>query len=272
MARPLWFVKLLKKTFPSIKLLAKLSNLPILRNIFDLLLLKGDDIIYLPKDTVIKINQSVDQPDNYILPKRVLEYFIEKANYRWIMNFCICRSSMKCEDYPIELGCLFLGKSVLEINPALGRLVSKQEALDHIKNCSKAGLVHLIGRNLLDKQWLGIKEGKKLLTICNCCPCCCLWRIVPILHPSLSKKVKKIPGVKVVITEKCIGCGTCMKDICFVNAIQMRENKAYITDQCRACGRCMEICPQNAIELIIENDDYVNRAIEKIETLVNVED
>jgi ferredoxin len=269
--RPLWFVALLKKAFGGIKFLAKLSNLPFMSKIYELLLFKGDNIIYLPKDASITIDKDIGVPENLILPTRVLEYFIEKANYHWIMDFCICRASMKCEDYPIDLGCLFLGKGVLEINPQLGHLATKQEALEHIKKCREAGLVHMIGRNLLDKQWLGIKQGKKLLSICNCCPCCCLWRIAPVLHPDLSDKVKKVPGAKVFVNDDCVGCRTCTQDICFVDAIKIKDNKAYITDQCRACGRCVEVCPNGAIELVIKNEDYIEQVIEELDKIINVE-
>ena len=128
MARPLWLVKLIKKTFPNVSFIAKLTNLPIIGTFIEHLLFKGDNIIYLPQDKVIEVNKPLGEFDEYILPSQVLEYFIEKANYRWIMNFCICRSSMKCKDYPIDLGCLFLGNAVLGINPQLGRLASKNQA------------------------------------------------------------------------------------------------------------------------------------------------
>ena len=94
MARPLWFVKLLKKTFPNIKLIAKLTNLPILGFIFDYLLFRDDDIIYLPQDRTIEVGKALGDFSEIVLPSQVLKYFIEKANHHWIMNFCICRSSM----------------------------------------------------------------------------------------------------------------------------------------------------------------------------------
>ena len=59
MARPLWFVKLLKKTFPNVKLIAKLTNLPILGKIIDYLLIRGDDIIYLPQDKILEIDKDL---------------------------------------------------------------------------------------------------------------------------------------------------------------------------------------------------------------------
>ena len=270
MARPLWFVKLLKKSFPNIKFIAKMTRVPILGKLVETLLFEGDDIMYLAQDKIIKINKTLGEYDEYVLPSQVLKYFIKKANYHWIMDFCICRSSMQCKDYPIKLGCLFLGEATLGINPQLGRLVTKEEALEHIKKCSDAGLIHMIGRNKLDKQWLGVKPGNKLLSICNCCPCCCLWRIAPIIAPKIGKKIKKMPGVKVQVNDKCIVCGTCTRGSCFVDAISIINNRAVISDECRGCGRCVNVCPQNAIELIVEDNNFVKKSIARIASLVDV--
>ena len=264
-------MKLLKKAFPGVKNIAKLTRIPILGKIFDLLLFEGDKIIYLLQDKAIQVNQEVESPTDLVLPSQVLKYFIEKANYHWIMNFCICRSSMKCQNYPIELGCLFLGKAVLDINPELGRLVSKEEALEHIKKCSEAGLVHMIGMNRLDKQWLGVNPGNKLLSICNCDPCCCLWRISPLLNSKIGKKIQKMPSVRVIITDDCIGCGTCTtEDVCFVQAITLANNRAEISEQCRACGRCVDICPQHAIKLEINDKEYIQKSIQIIDRIIDV--
>ena len=269
MARPLWFVRLLEKTFPNIKFIAKLTRIPILGKLIDFLLFKDDEIIYLPKDIVIPINSELNGQEDMVLPTKVLEYFINKANSHWIMNFCICRKSMECKDYPIELGCLFLGEAVKDINPELGRLVSKEEALDHVKKCREAGLVHMIGRNLLDKQWLGVNPGYKLLSICNCDPCCCLWRISPILNPKIGRKIQKMAGVSIWVTDTCIGCGTCL-DACFVNAIKLKNNRAEISKECRGCGRCVENCLQGAIELKIDDKAYVSQTIEQLEKIIDV--
>jgi hypothetical protein len=77
------------------------------------------------------------------------------------MNSCICREAERCEDYPIDLGCLFLGEAALGINPQLGRRVTKEKALQHVRRCREAGLVHLIGRNKLDTMWLGVGPGDR---------------------------------------------------------------------------------------------------------------
>jgi len=270
MARPLWFVKLLKKTFPNVKLIAKLTNLPILGSLIDYLLFREDDIIYLPQDRSIKVDQSLGEYDEVVLPSQVLKHFIEKAKHHWVMNFCICRSSMKCKDYPIELGCLFLGDAVLDINPQLGKLVTKEEALEHLKKCEEARLVHMIGKNRLDAQWLGVKPGEKLLSICNCCQCCCLWKVSPILAPKIGNKIKKMKGVTVKVSEKCNGCGICIKGYCFVDAIHLINEKAFITQDCRGCGRCISVCPHGAIDLFINDENYIMKSIEEIEEVIDV--
>jgi hypothetical protein len=111
MSQPIWFVKLIQRFFPQRFLLARLTRIPIIAKITDRLLFEGDDLIYLPHDRVIPVNQTLNRPGEMVLPSQVVEHFIEKAAYHWIMNFCICRDSMGCEDYPIDLGCLFLGQA-----------------------------------------------------------------------------------------------------------------------------------------------------------------
>ena len=263
-------MEIIKKTFPNVPFIAKLTRIPILGKIFDMAMFEGDDIIYLTQDKVIPVNKEIQKGDDMVLPSQVLEHFIEKANYHWIMNFCICRDSMQCKDYPIKLGCMFLGEAVLDINPQLGRLVTKEEALKHLKRCQEAGLIQMLGRNKLDANWLGVKPGYKLLSICNCCPCCCLWRVAPILTKKIGQKIKKMPGVNVKVTEKCIGCGTCTQGICFVDAVHIVNDRAVISEECRSCGRCVEICPQKAIELTIDDKLFVKKSIKQIETVVDV--
>ncbi|MCP4516628.1 MAG: 4Fe-4S ferredoxin, partial [Delftia sp.] len=205
-----------------------------------------------------------------VLVLEVLGGFMEKANYHWMMKGCICCDSNGCQDYRIDLGCLFLGEAVLGINPRLGRRVSKDEALEHVRRGAEAGLVHLIGRNKLDTVWMGVGPGDKLLTICNCCPCCCLWRVLPDLVPWIGDKVTRMPAVMVSVPERCIGCGTCTREVCFVDAIRLQGERAVISDACRGCGRCVSVCPQGAIELVIDDEDFMEKTVQRIAPLVDV--
>jgi ferredoxin len=230
---------------------------------------EGDDLVVLTTDRIIAINRDIADPGQAVLPSQVVEHFINKASHHWIMNNCICRQASNCQDYPVGLGCLFMGEAIEGINPALGRRVSKEEALSHVKKCREAGLVHFVGRNKLDSVWLGVGPVNKLLTICNCCPCCCLWKILPVISGNISEKVNKLPGVNVKVTGACTGCGICSDNVCFVNAISMNSGMAIISGDCRGCGRCAAICPMDAIQ--VEYDaSAIGRAIDNIESLVQV--
>jgi len=148
--------------------------------------------------------------------------------------------------------------------------VTKEQALEHVRRCRKAGLVHLIGRNKLDTVWLGVGPGARLLTICNCCPCCCLWRVLPYLAPQIGSKVARMPGVSVAVGDDCTGCGVCAEGTCFVNAIHMVDGHAAIGEACRGCGRCVDACPQQAIKISIEYSQFVEKSVARISSLVDV--
>ncbi len=278
MTRPRWFIELLKKSFNSRFLLAKLTHIPGFRYIINKLLFEDDVIFYLPKQEVIEksiknihIGRKIPQQEDFIVPTQIIDKFIDEVEYLWIMNFCLCRESTNCENYSSKLGCLFMGEAVLQIDPTYGKLVSKEEAKAHIKRCQEAGLIQLIGRNKLDKQWLDVKQGHKLLTICNCCECCCLWKMLPDLDVKISRNFTKMPGLNVKISERCIGCGDCTHGICFVDAISLHEGKAIIDENiCRACGRCLTICKQEAIQMNIIDPEFIKESISRISSAVDV--
>lgn len=270
MPTPMWFVNMLKRLFPARFLFARLTHVPGVRHAVDYGLFRGDDILYLPKTEVIRVDAPIEDPGSLAAPAQVVEHFVRAARYHWIMHACICRDASHCRDYPIDLGCLFLGQSVLRINPRLGRLATEAEALEHVRRCREAGLVHLIGRNRLDAVWLDAHPGDRLMTVCNCCPCCCLWKILPDLHHAISAKVARMPGVRVTVTQACAGCGVCADGTCFVDAIRMVDGRAEIGDACRGCGRCAEACPAGAIEVRVEDPLYVENAIARLAPRVDV--
>jgi ferredoxin len=269
-SRPRWFVQLVKWAFPGRFLAARSTNLPIIGGMVEHWLFRGDGLVYLPQDQVIEIDEAVELPGEMVLPSQVVEHFIKAASTHWIMNVCICRDANGCKDYPIEWGCLFLGEAAAGINPKLGRQVTEEEALAHVRRCREAGLVHLIGRNKMDTVWLGVGPGDRLLTICNCCPCCCLMGVLPYLAPQIGAKIARMPGVSVAVNGNCVGCGTCTLDVCFVKAIDLVDGHALISDECRGCGRCVRVCPEQAIEISVDQGQFVAETIARISPLVDV--
>jgi len=278
MTRPRWFIEILKKSFSSRFILAKLTHIPGLRYIINKLLFEDDMIFYLPKKEVmgkttkkIPVGKTIQQQEDIIIPTQIIDKFIDEAEHHWVMNFCLCRESTNCDNYSSKLGCLFMGEAVLQIDPSYGKIVTKEEAKAHIKKCQDVGLIQLIGRNKLDKQWLDVKPGHKLLTICNCCECCCLWKMLPDLDIKISRNFTKMPGLDVRIGIACIGCSDCTQGICFVDAISLKDGRAIIDgNTCRACGRCIAICKQEAIQMVIHNSEFIEESIFKISSAVDV--
>lgn len=270
MSRPIWFVNLLKRIYPARRPIARLTKIPLIGDLVDHLLFRGDEMFILPKDHTIQINAPLDPPETTIVPSQLVEYYINQASHHWIMDFCICRVGEGCQDYPHDLGCIFLGNPVTQINSKLGKLVSKEEALEHARRCREAGLVHSIGRNRLDSIWLGATPSEELMTICNCCPCCCLWGLVTDLTPKISHKINSMPGIEVTINEECTGCGLCADGICFADAIHVNDGRAEISLECRGCGRCVEICPENAIILMINGEKDFNEIQKRLDQLVDL--
>jgi ferredoxin len=210
----------------------------------DKMFFEGDDILVLPrdnavssnKDELIQINSSIKN-ENTILPSQVLKEIILKSKYHFIMDKCICRVSNDCENYSHNLGCLFLGKGTKRISPKLGRSVNEKEAIKHVDKCQSAGLVHIIGRNKIDSVWLNTGPKEELLSICNCCSCCCLWKMAPELPEELGNSINPMIGVEIKLNEEiCTACGKCA-DTCFVNAISIHESTIIDLDKCRCCGR-----------------------------------
>ena len=152
----------------------------------------------------------------------MIEHFLRRSRYIFIMNSCMCRDANHCSHYPHELGCIFLGAGVPRIPSKMGRRATADEAIEHMRKAREKGLVHLIGRNKIDSVWLNTGPKEDLLSICNCCECCCLWKMMPQLSNSIGSGVMRMPGVVVSVTEACTGCGRCVKDdVCFVGALSI---------------------------------------------------
>ena len=62
----------------------------------------------------------------------------------------------------------------------------------------------------------------------------------------------KEPGKIIIDTDKCIGCGLCVK-VCKDFSLEIIDNKVRQKSEscfgCIACGHCMAICPNGAIEI-----------------------
>ena len=265
MGRSLWQVKLIKKMWPTRYASAKVARIEPIGTLMVQSLFKGDQMTQIP------INQNIEGAEQSVaLPFSILEQFVREASVRVIMHECICRDNNHCKDYPIQTGCVFLGEAARGINPKLGKQAGVEETLGHIKDAMGAGLVPFTGRNKLDTLWLGIGPGERLLTICLCCPCCCLYSVYPHLPAHMRKSVVRLEGLEVKVTSDCVGCGRC-ETVCLSQAIHVEGLQAVIQDEkCNGCGRCASECPNEAIQLVLTRRDAVEACKKRIRATVNV--
>ena len=231
----------------------------IYRKIVDKMLFEDDEIIVIPN--TININQKIESEGSEFLPTQIIKDVIKRCDDIVIMNSCLCRSSNNCQDYPQDIGCIFLGPTARKIPEHIGHLATVEEALAQVDRADEAGLSHIIGRNKIDTVWMNIRPGKGLLTICHCCPCCCLWKVYPNLDNEISEKLEKLDGVTIKLQEEnCKMCKKCLNEVCMFDSISLKDNKISIDyDNCKGCGLCVNACKFDAITI-----DYSEKTIDNI--------
>ena len=164
------------------------------------MLFEDDEIVVIPN--TININKKIEAEKSEFLPTDVIKDVIKRTDDIVIMNSCLCRISNDCKDYPQDIGCIFLGPTTKKIPRNICHEATVEEALKQIDEADKAGLSHIIGRNKIDTVWMNVRPGEGLLTICHCCPCCCLWKVYPNLDDEISDKIEKLEGITVKLNEE----------------------------------------------------------------------
>ena len=138
MASPYWMKTLIKKIYGARFFVSGLTHYRPIGWLIDRLLFKDDNVVFVPKDTVIAVNEEAGAPTGVAAPSEIVEHFIREASFIWIMDFCICRDSEKCGDYPVSYGCIFLGPAAAGINPGFGRPARVEEAVEQVDGVRKA--------------------------------------------------------------------------------------------------------------------------------------
>jgi len=201
---------------------------------------------------IVPLNHDLKYEQDYqnvVLPIELVRKAIEESSYRAIMNKCMCRAGHKCTHYPIDLGCIFMGKAakhVVENNVA--REASVKEALAHIDRAAKIGLLCMCGWMEIERILWGIRleEQYRFLEICFCCPCCCLaFRNFARMPVEFTQRARSIGWVVSEVTC-CTMCGKCI-EICPLKARSINGDTVTVSDTCFGCGLCAINCPEKAI-------------------------
>lgn len=235
-----------------------LGHIPLVRDVHPWLDRRKSSITYLP------INESL-RTQGEPTPPEVIAAYIERTPQRVIMNRCLCRTARDCRDYPLDIGCLFMGESALRMPAQISRRVDAAEARRHLEQAVRAGLVPLVGKVRFDNFAFLIPDEKKLLSVCFCCPCCCMMAYYRHLPPHrLDTVFPRLEGLSIEVTDACRGCGTCAAQ-CYVKAVRVVNGRAVHSATCRGCGRCARVCPNGAVRITLNRSDYQAQVIRRID-------
>ena len=196
------------------------------------------------KEIMISLNEEVEVPLETIVPSQKIEQIVEKFD-DIAVGHCFCRHHKDIDGKPcvqtnLRENCFTFGKSARHIvQQGFGRMISKEEALQIMRDSEKDGLVHKAYHPNFDTT-------KPETSICNCCKCCCGNSYTNAIAPMINAT----NFISVVNEDLCIGCGTCV-DKCINEAIFIDDKgKAKrFEERCIGCGVCARFCPENAISL-----------------------
>lgn len=202
---------------------------------------------------VINLNEDLTHTaENVALPIDIMRKAVKESRYRAIMHKCICRNGKACDDYPVDLGCIFIGEGsrVAEVR-GIAKEATVEEALAHIDRAAKLGLVGQCLWLEVEQYIWGIKNEHmhQFLEICFCCPCCCsALRFYPHTSRDVQDRFRHV-GWNAIINEKCTLCGICV-EICPAHAISLEGGCPEVSDLCLGCGLCAANCQDAAVDII----------------------
>ena len=224
--------------------------------------------------SAIPVNLSLGTYEDQIIPRKVAEYFIQKAGTILLID-CPCRTANKCENHDVHLGCTWMGRgaSKMPLDKWPGaHIATKEEALERERLAYENGLVPHLGKLRSDAVIYEVVDYEdEFMSICHCCSCCCVASIMKYGPSFIKQTVKRMEGVEVrVDPDKCVGCGTCFK-VCIYDAMKMKKNKAMIEqEECMGCGRCERVCPNGAISISIDDYSRIDELIARFEERVDI--
>jgi len=255
-----------------IKKLARIAKLPIIKQVVRKRMFP--DGIENQAGVAIPVNLSLGTYEDQIVPRKVAEYFIEKAGTILLID-CPCRTANKCKNHDVHLGCTWMGKGASKVDRSKwpgARLATKEEALERERLAYENGLVPHIGKLRSDAKVYDVLEYEdEFMDICHCCSCCCVCSLAKYGPKDYKKFIKRIEGVEVMVDpDKCVGCGACFK-VCIYDGLKMKKGKTSIKqNNCLGCGRCERVCPNKAISITIDDYNRIDEVIARFDSRVDI--
>lgn len=254
-------------SWPLMQAAKRLSTVPLLRSIINPFFAHPYSEV-----TAIPINAEIAMPASAALPSRIVGEILERSSDIFVLDECICRGHLSCKSHPKDIGCIALGPAARRMHPSHGRFVSAEEGMAHVKRAAGAGLIASIAHVWIDPVAFWAVPFDRLMFICFCDDCCCLYR-THMKHrgENLDRAYKRLPGISVAVDcQKCNGCGICVER-CFIGEMKLVGGAAVVPESCKGCGRCVEVCPRGALRLEMDDmDTLVARMMERIGAVADI--
>jgi UDP-glucose 4-epimerase len=227
----------------------------------------------------IPINKSLGKYENTIIPMKVFEHFLSKAAVVVMEDTCGCRHYRGCKNHDVSIGCMHIGRDMLnrdleDLEPGTsenipGRIATKEEAIERVRLAYENGLMPLLGSGGMEGD--NAPNTGKLLSMCFCCPCCCVNGIFLRNGTSSLKLFNRLEGLHVEVDKDiCVGCGECL-EICAFKGMEMNDEKAEVNqNRCLGCGKCETTCPNGAISIHFDDISRIDEFINTLESYVDV--
>ena len=193
----------------------------------------------VPPLRTIPVGRSLT-PEVEVLPYERAEEIVRSQD-KFLVAPCICRREHtmvgKSCGKPEEICLVFGAGADYYRRNGLGRMISREEALELLKKAEEAGLV------------LQPSNSQRAVNICCCCGCCCQILKAIKAYPKPADLVSS-PFVASLDSETCVGCGTCVER-CQMEALRLEDEVAALdAERCIGCGLCVSTCPTDSLALI----------------------
>jgi len=207
---------------------------------------KGGDVVSGTENVrlfrYIPVNKALSNALQAVYSYDMMEEVIKKARKIAVVH-CPCRETArlitesKCT-HTLENCIKFNKMADFVLEKGYGREITKEEALNIIKDTEEEGLIHFVD-NCQDE----VQHN------CNCCSCCC-WNVSPIKNRLVPRDyLMATYYLRTTDEDICSGCGQCAKD-CPLEIIEMAEDLPVIDESiCIGCGVCLLHCPTDAAKL-----------------------
>jgi Pyruvate/2-oxoacid:ferredoxin oxidoreductase delta subunit len=207
--------------------------------------------VILPVNTQIEAGSQVQRYED-------VRKIVEQAK-SFLVQDCQCRKERKilghgC-NHTIENCIQFsMHENAYDYFRLGGRIISREETLQILEKVEEEGLVHNAVYNT--------KKGH--VSICNCCPCCCV-ALRGIKEFGAKHAVAKSNFVALIDQDTCSECGECSDERCPMEAI-VEEDGGYrvLDDVCIGCGACTVTCPTESITLNLRPESEQDQPPENI--------